>query len=72
MPWVLKERFAAGEPSVTLRCGTSMTCSVTNSDKILNESHLMVLPSLVRGAGSGLMVRPTPPGRQDVTIPSQK
>ena len=32
----------------------------------------MVLPSLVRGAGSGLMVRPTPPGRQDVTIPSHK
>eukprot|EP00731_Ephydatia_muelleri_P014292 Em0008g12a len=37
--------------------------------QFLNETHMSVSPSLIKGAGSGLMVRPTPPGRQEVTIP---
>ena len=68
MPWVLKDRLADRGSSHSVRCG-AVVCTVANSTQFLNETHMSVSPSLIKGAGSGLMVRPTPPGRQEVTIP---
>ena len=68
MPWVLKDRLADRGSSHSVRCG-AVVCTVANNMQFLNETHMSVSPSLIKGAGSGLMVRPTPPGRQEVTIP---
>lgn len=58
--------------SLTVRCGDTMTCKVANSFEFLNETHMLIHPSLIRGADLGLMVGPTPPGQQDATIPRGK
>eukprot|EP00731_Ephydatia_muelleri_P014291 Em0008g11a len=68
MPWVLKDSLADRGSSHSVRCG-AVVCTVANNMQFLNETHMSVSPSLIKGAGSGLMVRPTPPGRQEVTIP---
>ena len=68
MPWVLKDSLADRGSSHSVRCG-AVVCTVANNMQFLNETHMNVSPSLIKGAGSGLMVRPTPPGRQEVTIP---
>ena len=68
MPWSLKVSLAEQE-SVTVHCSDTLTCTVNNSRKLLNECHMMVHPSLLTGAGSGLFIRPTPPTQQDATIP---
>ena len=68
MPWVLKDSLADRGSSHSVRCG-AVQCTVDNCYQFLNETHMRVSPSLIKGAGSGLMVRPTPPGRQEVTIP---
>ena len=68
MPWVLKDRLADRGSSHSVRCG-AVVCTVANSMQFLNETHMSVSPSLIKGAGSGLMVRPTPPGRKEVSIP---
>ena len=59
-PWSLKAAFDGGEPVVRVP-----GCTVTNVDNVLNEANIMVLPSLVEGAGSGLFIRP----RENMTIP---
>ena len=72
MPWSLKGSLVDRGSSLTVRCGDTMTCKVANSFEFLNETHMLIHPSLIRGAASGLMVRPTPPGQQDATIPRGK
>ena len=68
MPWVLKDRLADRGSSHSVRCG-AVACKIENSTQFLNETHMLISSSLIRGAGSGLLLRPTPPGRQEVTIP---
>ena len=68
MPWVLKDSLADRGSSHSVRCGAAV-CTVEKNTQFLNETHMNISPSLIKGAGSGLMVRPTPPGRQEVTIP---
>ena len=68
MPWVLKDRLADRGSSHSVRCG-AVVCKIQNSTQFLNEIHMQISSSLIRGAGSGLLLRPTPPGRQEVTIP---
>ena len=41
--------------------GTAVTCKVTNTPTHLNEANVLVLKSLLPGAGLGLFLRPTPP-----------
>jgi hypothetical protein len=68
MPWVLKDRLAERGSSHSVRCG-AVVCKIENSTQFLNESHMHIGSSLISGAGSGLLLRPTPPGREEVTIP---
>ena len=64
MPWVLKDSLADRGSSHSVRCG-AVVCTVENNTQF-NEMHMNISPSLIKGAGSGLMVRPTPPGQQEV------
>ena len=67
-PWDLKPRLARVKDSCTVpRQGFDVT--VSNVDLHLNEANLLVLPSLLPGAGLGLFLRPP---RSRVTVPEKR
>lgn len=81
-PWVLKRLFAEEEgrdrAGLFVRGewstddGASVSCRVTDCADHLNEANLFILKSLIPGAGLGLFLRPTPPGRRRLHIPSSR
>ena len=64
-PWELKRAFRRGDSAVEAHWvteeGAAVTCKVTNTSTHLNEANVLVLKSLLPGAGLGLFLRPTPP-----------
>ena len=72
-PWNLKAEFAANGPShkveVEVTDGTRrIQCTVSNRLDRLNEANVMVLRSLIPGAGLGLFLRPTPLSREPFSV----
>lgn len=69
LPWNLKQRLVGVDTcfSMTQHAGErSYDVTVTNVSLHLNEANVLVLPSLIPGAGMGLFFRPP---RRQVTVP---
>ena len=69
LPWNLKQRLVSIEDrySVSRQVGEhSYDITVTNVSLHLNEANVLVLPSLIPGAGMGLFFRPP---RRQATVP---
>ena len=71
-PWTLKSAFGTGSSSVRAEwestTGAKLSCEVSNSTDRLNECNVLILKSLLPGAGLGLFLRPTPPSSPNALV----
>ena len=71
-PWMLKRAFGGGSSSVRAdwegTTNANLSCEVSNSTDRLNECNILVLKSLLPGAGLGLFLRPTPPSSPNALV----
>ena len=70
-PWQLKSLFSRSVSEIVREWSSDVArvkCRVHNSTMHLNEANLLVLKSLIPGAGLGLFLRPTP-GHHSLVIP---